>query len=129
MAKTKKYALKDFFVYENQIRDDVSQISDRDRNFSSFFYKSKTNILIVLLICYKKVDNSKLTYENICSSIVSRFKSRTTIKNVLNEGVVKGFFIKKKCSVDPRNKNYTPSIPVELFMKNWIKKERKIFKK
>lgn len=129
MAKMKKNALKDFFLYENQIRDDVSHISDSDRDFSSFFYKSKTNILIVLLICSKKIDNSKLTYENICNTIVSRFKSRTTIKNVLNEGVDRGFFVKTKCSKDPRNKNYTPSIPVELFMKNWIKKERKIFRK
>ena len=129
MAKKTKNAFKDFFLYENQIRDYVNQISDEDRDFSSFFYKSKTNMLIVLLICYKKIDNSKLTYENICASIVSRFKRRTTIKNILNEGVKKGFFIKKRSNIDPRNKNYTPSIPVELFMKNWIKKERKIFRK
>ena len=129
MAKKTKNALKDFFLYENQIRDYVSQISDEDRDFSYFFYKSKTNMLIVLLICYKKIDNSKLTYENICTSIVGRFKSRTTIKNILNEGVNKGFFIKKRSNIDPRMKNYTLSLPVELFMKNWIKKERKIFRK
>ena len=111
MVKNKKNALKDFFL-------DVNKNSDLNKDFSSYFYKSKTNILIVLLICYKKIDNSKLTYENICSSIDSRFKSRTTIKNVLNEGVDRGFFVKTKCSKDSRNKNYTPSIPVELFMKN-----------
>ena len=41
MAKKTKNALKDFFLYENQIRDYVSQISDEDRDFSSFFYKKK----------------------------------------------------------------------------------------
>ena len=87
--------------------------------------KDGNEISDILEYTYKKVDNSKLTYENICASIVSRFKSRTTIKNILNEGVNKGFFIKKKSNIDPRNKNYTPSIPVESFMKRWIKKGKK----
>ena len=122
MAKNKKNALKEYFF-------DINKNFNASEDFKSFFYNSKTNVLIVLLICYKKIDNSKLTYENICSSLKSRFKSRTTIKKVLNEGVKKGFFIKKKCSVDPRNKNYTPSASVELFMQDWVKDRRKMFKK
>ena len=108
---------------------DINKNFNQQDDFKSFFYNSKTNVLIVLLICYKKIDNSKLTYEDICSTLESRFKSRTTIKSILNEGVKKGFFLKTKSSVDPRNKNYTPSITVELFMQDWIKDRRKIFKK
>jgi len=104
VEENKKNALKEYFF-------DINNNFNSGDDFKNFFY------------------NSKLTYEDICSTLESRFKSRTTIKSILNEGVKKGFFLKTKSSVDPRNKNYTPSCAVELFMQDWIKDRRKIFKK
>ncbi len=94
-----------------------------DSQFNKFYYRNRSNVLVVLLIS----SGSTYTYEKICNKIPSSICSRTTIKTILNEGVKRGYFIKNIDHKDKRNRIYNVNKEIKKEMKLWEKRMKEIF--
>ena len=105
----------------NFFKDLIS--TSTDSQFNKFYYRNRSNVMIVLLIS----SGSKYTYEKICSEIPNSICGRTTIKNILNEGVKQGFFIKNFDPDDKRNRIYNINKEIKKEMKKWEKRMKEIF--
>ncbi len=75
--------------------------------FLKFLYKSRNHYLIILLLASIKHADKGLNYEEICTELNYQFASRTTILNILDDGVKLDFFIKKMDTQDHRKQNYS----------------------
>ena len=109
--------LRSLFNYHISISR-TSQINE----FYNFFYKSRNHYLLNVLIA-STADNEKgFAFEEICRLLDPKFASRTTILNILEEGVVNNFFNKKTDLKDHRKQNYTLSDSSKIFVIDWLNK-------
>ena len=92
-------------------------------SFKRFFLRSKKNIIIIFFIQSSK----NTTLEDICLNIYPKVISRSTIQNILNEGVSIGFFEKKINIKDKRGKIYTLSSNAKDILDEWINNQKKIY--
>ena len=105
----------------NFFRDLIN--TSTDSQFNKFYYRNRSNVIVVLLIS----SGSKYTYEKICAEIPSSICGRTTIKSILNEGVKQGFFIKSLDPNDKRNRMYKVNKEIKKEMRLWEKRMKEIF--
>ena len=94
--------------------------------YGKFFNKSILhNAVIMEIFTY----NNKLgiSYEKLCLSIPKTLGSRSSIQNLLNEGLDKKILIKIESSIDKRIKNYYLSDDFAKMLVDWIKKQKFIF--
>ena len=75
-------------------------------NFIKFFYKTHNHFYIVLLLASSSNEHVGFHYEEIVDMYPHLYASRTTIHAILNEGVEKGFFVKKINPTDLRKLHY-----------------------
>ena len=101
--------------------------SSIDKGFPGFFYKSRANVMVVLLIIRGSINKENISFEEICQTIPKYLASRTTIKTILDQGIELKHFTKKIPYSDKRKKIYEPTISTEQFMLNWIKRNNEIF--
>ena len=105
----------------NFFKDLIS--TSTDNKFNKFYYRNRSNVLVVLLITSK----SFYTFEKICSEIPSSICGRTTIKSILDEGVKEGFFLKTLDPHDKRNRIYNVNKEIKSEMQIWEKRMKAIF--
>ena len=94
----KEKGLRDYFDYV------VKHAATSE--FRIFFYKTRANSLIILLLGSCKKTDKGYSYEEICSLIPSRLASRTTILSILKDGVSLEYFSKIIDTVDKRKQIY-----------------------
>ena len=68
-----------------------------------------------------------ISYEKLCSSIPKTLGSRSSIQNLLNEGLEKKLLIKVESKKDKRIKNYFLNNNFYDVYLNWIKEQKIIF--
>ena len=94
--------------------------------FNKFFHKSILHNAIIMEIFSNNIVNG-ISYERLCVSIPKTLGSRSSIQNLLNEGLDKKIFFKVENKKDKRIKKYYLSDnSVELVI-DWIKKQKIIF--
>ena len=104
--------------------DDLHNSNYKEKSeFKKFFLYSKRNMIIIFFIQSSK----SATLENICLNIYPKIISRSTIQNILNNGVKKGFFEKKINTDDKRVKSYSLSPSAKETLEEWINNQKKIF--
>ena len=93
---------------------------------SKFFNKSILHNAIIMEIFS---NNRKLgiSYEKLCLNIPKALGSRSTIQNLLNEGLDKKILIKIESNNDKRIKNYYLSEDFTQMVVDWVKKQKFIF--
>ncbi len=99
-----------------------------EKGFPKFFYTSRANVVIVLLVAKSDLTRDEIGFEDICSIVPKSITSRSTIKSILDEATLKNYFIKTNSKNDRRKKIFKPSHEVNLFMKKWIQRNREIFR-
>ena len=109
----------------NLIKKDL-YTNKKDNNCYNFFYSSMLNYAISLEIASSINLNQFLTFEKICKLIPKKFGCRSSIKNVLDHAVDRGFFIKEISTKDKRVKYYKFSEGYSLMITEWYlsRKER-----
>ena len=93
---------------------------------SRFFNKSMLHYAVIMEV-FSKNNFDGISYEKLCSNIPKVLGSRSSIQNLLNEGLEKKIFKKIENNKDKRIKNYFLSDEFSNLLIEWIKKQKNIF--
>ena len=99
--------------------DLVSHVNDS--GVLSFVFKTKIHFII---ICYI-YGHYKITFENLCK-VTQSTVSRTTIQNILSEGVKLGH-LKKFVDKEDKRKKYFSCEQLKPILEKWHNQQQKIF--
>ena len=88
--------------------------------FGKFFNKSILHYAAVMEI-FSSNKLGGISYEKLCHSIPKSLGSRSSIQNLLNEGLDKKLFVKVESKKDKRIKNYFLSDEFDHNVLDWIK--------
>lgn len=94
--------------------------------FGKFFYKSILHNVVIMEI-FLNNNGVGISYEKLCLNIPKSLGSRSSIQNLLNEGLDKKILIKTESKQDKRIKNYFLSDQFSQKVLDWIKKQKIIF--
>ena len=76
--------------------------------------------MINILIASYGFSGKGVTYEEICMLLDHQFASRTTVLNILDEGVKGEFLTKEIDDNDHRKQNYRLNIQSEKIISEWL---------
>jgi len=94
--------------------------------FGKFFNKSILHYAAVMeVFSFNKLGG--ISYEKLCHSIPKSLGSRSSIQNLLNEGLDKKLLVKVESKKDKRIKNYFLSDEFYHMVLDWIKMQKKIY--
>ena len=91
----------------------------------NFLFQSKQSVLILFYIASQK--NQKSTLEEICYNISNKIISRSTIQNILKEGVKVNFLEKEINDKDKREKYYKFTKEGKKTLEEWVRGQKKVF--
>tara|TARA_B100000902_G_scaffold97536_1_gene100107 strand:+ start:1410 stop:1769 length:360 start_codon:yes stop_codon:yes gene_type:complete len=94
--------------------------------FGKFFYKSILHNAVIMEV-FSKNNFDGISYEKLCSNIPKVLGSRSSIQNLLNEGLDKKILKKIESEKDKRIKNYYLSDEFSGLVIDWLKKQKSIF--
>ena len=94
--------------------------------FGKFFNKSILHYAAIMeVFSFNKLGG--ISYEKLCHSIPKSLGSRSSIQNLLNEGLDKSLLVKVESNKDKRIKNYFLSEEFYYMVLDWINKQKKIY--
>ena len=94
--------------------------------FGKFFYKSILHNVVIMEIFSNNKMNG-ISYEKLCLNIPKILGSRSSIQNLLNEGLQNKILFKVESKRDKRIKNYFLSNKFYEMVSDWAKKQKNIF--
>ena len=94
--------------------------------FSKFFNKSILHNAVVMEIFSNNIFDG-ISYERLCLNIPKTLGSRSSIQNLLNEGLDQKILLKVENKKDKRIKNYHLSDQCSKSLIDWIKTQKIIF--
>tara|TARA_Y100000768_G_scaffold358279_1_gene313970 strand:- start:95 stop:463 length:369 start_codon:yes stop_codon:yes gene_type:complete len=93
---------------------------------SRFFNKSILHYAVSMeIFSFNKTGG--ISYEKLCLNIPKTLGSRSSIQNLLNEGLDKTLLIKVESDKDKRIKNYFLDDNFYQLVVNWIKEQKNIY--
>ena len=101
-----------------------SAYNDKDP-LKKFLFTTKQHAIIIFFITSQK--NMKCTLEEICYNISPKVVSRSTIQNILKEGVNVGFFQKKLNENDKRSKFFRLTDDAKKLLEMWATEQNETF--
>jgi hypothetical protein len=94
--------------------------------FGKFFNKSILHYAAIMeVFSFNKLGG--ISYEKLCHSIPKSLGSRSSIQNLLNEGLDKSLLVKVESEKDKRIKNYFLSDDFYHMVLDWIKAQKRIY--
>ena len=96
-----------------------------DDPLKSYLFSTKQNVILIFFIISQ--NNKQATLEEICYNISPKVISRSTIQNILKEGVRINFFKKEISEKDKRSKNYTLTREAIELMEEWAHRQNEVF--
>ena len=96
--------------------------------FRKFFYRSRSTVLVTLLIVSASDDNL-CSLEDILERIPRKLVSRTSVKYILDEGVNQKFYAKVKDSRDNRRRVYSLNPKYQQEILDLMESYQEIFKR
>jgi len=94
--------------------------------FGKFFNKSILHYAAIMeVFSFNKLGG--ISYEKLCYNIPKSLGSRSSIQNLLNEGLYKNLLVKIESEKDKRIKNYFLSDDFYHMVLDWIKEQKKIY--
>ena len=94
--------------------------------FGKFFNKSILHYAAIMeVFSFNKLGG--ISYEKLCYNIPKSLGSRSSIQNLLNEGLDKKLLVKIESEKDKRIKNYFLSDDFYHMVLDWIKEQKKIY--
>ena len=102
-----------------------STLTSSDK-FGRFFNKSILHYAAIMeVFSYNKLDG--ISYEKLCINIPKSLGSRSSIQNLLNEGLDQKLLFKVENKKDKRIKNYFLSDEFYHMILDWIRIQKKIY--
>ena len=102
-----------------------SSLTSSDK-FGRFFNKSILHYAAIMeVFSYNKLDG--ISYEKLCINIPKSLGSRSSIQNLLNEGLDQKLLFKVENNKDKRIKNYFLSDEFYHVVIDWIRIQKKIY--
>ena len=102
-----------------------STLTSSDK-FGRFFNKSILHYAAIMeVFSYNKLDG--ISYEKLCINIPKSLGSRSSIQNLLNEGLDQKLLFKVENMQDKRIKNYFLSDEFYNTVLDWIRNQKKIY--
>ena len=112
----------------SEIFSDLHRSSFKHENpLESFLFNTKYHIVIMFYIASQK--GSKSTLEEICYNVSPKVISRSTIQNILKEGVNINFLKKEISEKDKRSKFYKLTDGAVDLLEKWAHRQKKVFSK
>ena len=94
--------------------------------FGKFFNKSILHYAAIMeVFSFNKLGG--ISYEKLCYNIPKSLGSRSSIQNLLNEGLDKNLLVKIESEKDKRIKNYFLSDDFYHMVLDWIKEQKRIY--
>ena len=90
-----------------------------------FLFLTRQHVLIIFYIASQL--NKKTTLEDICYNVSLNIVSRSTIQNILKEGIKINFFEKEINEKDKREKFYKLTNEASKVMQDWAHNQNTIF--
>ena len=95
-------------------------VSNQNENeCKKFFFKSNLHLIISLEIASSSILDERIDYLKLNSSIPSSLGNKDQIKNILQEGLKKKFYIKKNYIYKNKKPYYKISKKFSLMITNW----------
>ena len=109
-----------------ELYNDLHNSSYKENNLlKKFFFNSKQHVILIFYISSQK--NLRSTLEDLCYNISPKIISRSTIQNILKEGVKINFFEKKINTNDKRAKYYLLTTEAQKLIEEWALNQKNIF--
>ena len=102
----------------NNFKRDIASFEDTDK-CKQFFFKSILHLMVSLEIASSSILDEKINFSKLKLSIPSSLGSEDRIREVLNEGIKKSFFIEKKLLKANNQQYYKISKKFSLIITNW----------
>ena len=102
-----------------------SSITSSDKS-SRFFNKSILHYAVSMEI-FSFTKKGGISYEKLCLNIPKTLGSRSSIQNLLNEGLDKKLLLKVESKKDKRIKNYYLNDSFYQLVVHWIKEQKNIY--
>ena len=110
----------------NLLYSNLHNAGYKDKNiFKKFLFSTKQHSILIFFISSQKKRQS--TLEEICYNVSAKVISRSTIQNILKEGVSVKFLKKEINSEDKRSKYYTLTDEAKKYMLDWLYEQKKVF--
>ena len=112
-------------IFFNLYKDLHSSSFINTNPLKSFLFNTKQHVLILFYIASQP--EKKSTLEEICYNISGKIISRSTIQNILKEGVLINFLKKEINEKDKREKYYKITEPATKVLENWAIEQNIVF--
>ena len=110
----------------NELYKNLHNSGYREKNpLKSFLFNTKQHSLLIFYIASQK--NKKSTLEEICYNISPKMISRSTIQNILKEGVKINFFEKEINENDKRAKYFRVTNSAIRLLEEWAYDQKEVF--
>lgn len=110
----------------NELYKNLHNTGYREKNpLKSFLFNTKQHTLLIFYIASQK--NKKSTLEEICYNISPKMISRSTIQNILKEGVKINFFEKEINEKDKRAKYFKVTNSAITLLEEWAYDQKEVF--
>jgi len=102
----------------NNFKRDITSLEEPDE-CKQFFFKSIMHLMVSLEIASSSILDEKINFSKLKSSIPSSLGTEDIMREVLNEGVKKSFFIESKSLKKNKQTSYKISKKYSLMITNW----------
>ena len=112
-------------IFLELYKDIHNSVQTQQNPFKKFLFLTRQHVLIIFYIASQL--DQKTTLEDICYNVSPKVVSRSTIQNILKEGIRINFFEKEINQKDKREKFYKLSTQANKVMQDWAYNQNIIF--
>ena len=112
-------------IFLELYKDIHNSVQTQQNPFKKFLFLTRQHVLIIFYIASQL--DQKTTLEDICYNVSPKVVSRSTIQNILKEGIKINFFKKEINENDKRQKFYKLTDEASKIMQDWAYKQNTIF--
>ena len=112
-------------IFLELYKDIHNSVQTQQNPFKKFLFLTRQHVLIIFYIASQL--DQKTTLEDICYNVSPKVVSRSTIQNILKEGIKINFFEKEINQKDKREKFYKLTNEASKVMQEWAYNQNTIF--
>ena len=112
-------------IFTELYKDIHNAVQTGQDPLKKFLFATRQHVLIIFYIASQV--GQKTTLEDICYNVSPKVVSRSTIQNILKEGIKINFFEKEINQKDKREKFYKVTKEANKIMQDWAHNQNTIF--
>ena len=112
-------------IFTELYKDIHGSVQSNQNPLKKFLFATRQHVLIIFYIASQI--EQKTTLEEICYNVSPKVVSRSTIQNILKEGLKINFFEKQINDKDKREKFYKLKSEASNLMQDWAQNQKNIF--